>query len=142
MPPRTAASGTARKPRASRQLAAVQRAASDSDALLPPEEKPKVYLDGRVYVTLAGKDFLIQEKVGLMPLMMWVASNDGISPTSGNSALASLFHVLEDVVDPEDWTGFVKHTSAAKCEGEEFGKFVNAAIEGLAALPTQVPASS
>jgi hypothetical protein len=75
------------------------------------------------------------------PPTAWAAAASEID-TGNQSQLAGLFNLLKDMVLPEDWTEFRKFTRESKTDDEEFGKFVNAAIEAIAARPTGESAGS
>lgn len=142
MPPRKAPSAAARTRSTARaDLARAQRLAGDPDALLPEGQQAKERVDGRLYVAIAGRDFMLAEKTGLMPLMLWVAASDRFSAQQ-NASLSGLFRVLEDTVDESEMEDFVKHTTDSKCGIDDFVQFINAATEALAARPTGEPATS
>jgi hypothetical protein len=127
--------------RAARQLRRVQAAVADEKTRLPEEVRAQETADGVLAVPIAGRKFRIQESLGLMPLMEWAAVTESVD-VDNQGQLASLFYLLKDLVDPEDWDAFRKFTRDEKCTDEDFIDFVNASVEAIAALPTAEPAGS
>jgi hypothetical protein len=127
--------------RSAAQLRRVQAATADPKVRLPVDERAVEVEDGVLAAPIAGRRFRLQETIGLMPLMEWAAATDEVD-TGNQAQLAGLFNLLKDVVDTEDWTAFRKFTREEKCDDEDFVKFVNAAIEAIAARPTGEPATS
>lgn len=123
------------------QLRRVQAATAEEKVRVPVDERAVEVEEGVLAAPISGKMFRLQESVGLMPLMEWAAATEEVD-TGNQAQLAGLFFLLKDVVDPEDWTEFRKHTRQEKCNDEDFVKFVNAAIEAIAARPTGEPATS
>lgn len=125
-----------------RQARRVQAATADPKVRLPENERAVEVADGELLAApLAGHYFRLQESIGLMPLMEWAAATVEVDPDN-QVQLAGLFNLLKDLVDPEDWTEFRKVSREAKCNDEDFVKFVNAAMEAIAARPTGAPATS
>jgi hypothetical protein len=123
------------------QLRRVQAATAEEKVRLPADERAVEIAEGVLTAPISGKLFRLQESVGLMPLMEWAAATEEVD-TGNQAQLAGLFFLLKDVVDPEDWSEFRKYTREEKCNDEDFVKFVNAAIEAIAARPTGEPATS
>lgn len=139
MPSRTPP-GTTSPARPAAQLRRVQGATADPKVRIPVEESA-VEASGAMMVPAGDKLFTIQESIGLMPLMEWAVATEDVD--AGNQGqLASMFRLLKDLVAPDQWMDFRKHTSEAKWGPDEFVKFINAAIEAMAARPTQEPATS
>lgn len=127
--------------RSTSQLRRVQAATADPKVRLPGEDRAVEVEDGVLTAAIGGRSFRLQETIGLMPLMEWAAATDEVD-TGNATQLAGMFNLLKDVVDPEEWGAFRKHTRENKCGDEDFVKFVNAAIEAIAARPTGEPADS
>lgn len=122
------------------QLRRVQGATADPKVRLPVEESA-VDTDEGMMVPAGDKVFHIQESIGLMPLMEWAVATEDVD--AGNQGqLASMFRLLKDLVRPDEWMEFRTHTSEAKWGPDEFVKFINAAVEAIAARPTREPATS
>ena len=123
------------------QLRRVQSATAEAKVRLPEDERAVEVEEGVLVAPLGGRMFRLQDSLGLMPLMEWAAATDEVD--AGNQAqLAGLYRLLKDLVDPEDWNEFRAFTRESKSGDEDFIKFVNAAIEAIAARPTGEPASS
>lgn len=123
------------------QLRRVQSATAEAKMRLPDDERAVEVSEGVLAAPVAGKMFRLQDTIGLMPLMEWAAATDEVDV--GNQAqLVGLYRLLKDLVDPEEWNEFRAFTREGKCDDEDFIKFVNAAIEAIAARPTGEPASS
>lgn len=128
-----------RKPRATE--AQLQLAVQDQDARVEEESRAVQETPDCAKAPLKGKLFRIDLDTGLMPLMEWAAANDSVDPANLQQA-ASLFYLLKDIVDPEDWDEFREHAKATKCKGDDFVKFQNAAAEAIVAVPTEEPENS
>jgi hypothetical protein len=124
-----------------RQARRVQAATADPKVRLPEDERAVEVADGELSAPLAGHYFRLQESLGLMPLMEWAAATVEVDPDN-QVQLAGLFNLLKDLVDPEDWAEFRKVSREAKSNDEDFVKFVNAAMEAIAARPTVAPVTS
>ena len=97
--------------------------------------------DGELRVPIAGKSFRLADSIGLMALMEFAVAADEIDALAG-SQLVAMYRLLKDVVHEDDWADFAKHTREAKCTDEDFADFQNAALEALAARPTEEPEHS
>lgn len=85
--------------------------------------------------TIEGVKIRLQDTIGSMALMEWAASGD---ETIGSVAgLRAVYHVLEDLVHPDDWVLFRSTTRKAKTDAEKLFDFVNDAMEKISALPTK-----
>jgi len=119
-------------------------------------------------VTLAGEDFRVAQKVGLMPLLKF--SHAASLRTDDEKALAALYEILRDVIyegdepcgecpgclaagetatardcavaDEGDWGRFQDHAVECKADGEELLDVVSQAIKIITARPTESPSSS
>ncbi len=96
---------------------------------------------GELTVPLKGQEFRLAEDVGVMPLMEWVVAADGKDGENAKS-LVAVYHVLQDTVHEDDWDEFRQHSRETKCKAEDFGNFINAALEALAGRPTEEPSGS
>lgn len=123
------------------QLRRVQSATAAPEVRLTEDERATEAADGSLYAPIAGKRFRLADSMGLMPLMQWAASQEGVD--TGNVAqLVSFYKVLKDLVHPDDWQAFCDHTCEAKCGDAEFSAFQSAAMEAISARPTGEPATS
>lgn len=123
------------------QLRRIQSATADPKVRLPEEDRAIEDADGDLKAQIAGRYFRVAETIGLMPLMEWAASQDSVDG-SNQTQLAGLFRVVKDLVAPEDWDEFKVFTRDKKCTDTDFVAFVNAAIEAIAARPTEEPETS
>lgn len=97
--------------------------------------------DGRK-VEFLGSDYLMAEKIGLMPLMRFAhVSSKGLD--SGDmEGLAAMYTMIQDCIDPADWKRFEADAIEKKAEAEDLFDVVKRVIEILSARPTQRPAES
>lgn len=123
------------------QLRRVQSATADPKVRIAEEARATEDADGTLYAPIAGKRFRLAESYGLMPLMMWAASQDGVD-TGNVAGLVSFYKVLQDLVHPDDWQAFCAYTCESKCGDAEFSAFQSAAMEAISARPTGAPATS
>jgi hypothetical protein len=119
-------------------------------------------------VTLAGQDFRVAEKVGLMPLLKF--SHAANLRSDDSRAYVAMYEILRDVIieaedpcgncegcktagalatardcafaDEGDWERFQDHAVACKAEADELFEVVEQAIKVIAARPTESPSSS
>lgn len=71
-----------------------------------------------------GKDFLIAERVGTMPLMRFAKfAQSGIEADS-MEGLAATYEMIEQCLDPEDWSAFERHATTTRADEEELMEFV------------------
>jgi hypothetical protein len=128
-----------RKPaRAARR---VQAATAEEKVRLPADERAVEVADGELRVPVAGRYFRVVESIGIMPLMEWASALDSID-VRNVAELASRFRLLKALVHPEDWDEFRAYTTEAKSSGDDLLAFQNAAVEAMAARPTEEPAAS
>jgi hypothetical protein len=127
--------------RSASQARRLQAATADPKVRLPEGERAAEAADGTLSVELAGKSFRLSDSIGVMPLMEWAASREEADPQDAGQLL-SIYRILQDLVDPEDWLAFKQHAREAKCGFTEVFAFQNAAMEALTARPTGEPASS
>lgn len=126
--------------RSASQARRIQTATVDAKVRLPRDKRAVDTADG-LSAPIAGRHFRLSESIGLMPLMLWAAAQDEID-TSNVSQLSSFYRVLQDLVHPGDWPEFVAHTCERKCNDTDFAAFQNAAMEAIAARPTEAPGIS
>jgi hypothetical protein len=123
-----------------KELAAIQLATVDPDALVPEEKRVKKTPKGPV-LAFQGEEFELSDEVGYMALMEWAAASD-IAVDSGEGLIA-IFHMLEAVVkDGAEFKRFRAHARVNKGGPEEMWDFINAAMEIQSALPTEGPEAS
>lgn len=113
----------------------VQAATSDEKTRLPADKRALELTEGQLVAPIRGRYFKITDSLALMPLMEFAAATQDVD-VDNQVQLASLFRVLKDIVDPEDWSEFRSFTTSEKCGADDFGAFQNAAIEAMAARPT------
>ena len=123
-----------------RQVRRAQAAVADPKVSLPPDERA-VEEDSGLRVPIAGKYFRLSDGIGFMTLMEFAVSSDDADPESP-ARTRSFYYVLKDLVHPDDFAEFCKHTRDARCDATAFVAFQNAAIEALTARPTEAPAAS
>lgn len=119
-------------------------------------------------VTLAGRDFRVAEKVGLMPLLKF--SHAANLRADDARAYVAMYEILRDVImeaedpcgecdgcktagtgatardcnfaDEGDWDKFQEHAVECKAEADELFEVVEQAIKLISARPTESPSSS
>ncbi len=144
-----------------------ERAAIELQQATDPELSGEVISPARV-ITLAGEDFRVAEKVGLMPLLKF--SHAANLRTDDERAYAAMYEILRDVIleaedpcgacdgckaagrdakardcavaDQGDWDRFSDHAVACKADADELMDVVAQAIKVIAARPTGSPSSS
>ncbi len=132
-----------------------------------PELSGEVISPARI-VTLAGEDFRVAEKVGLMPLLKF--SHAANLRTDDERAYAAMYEILRDVIleaeppcgqcaackqagadatardctvaDEGDWDKFQDHAVKCKADADELLDVVGQAIKLIAARPTESPSGS
>ena len=147
--------------------AAEERGAIELQQALDPELSGEVISPARV-ITLAGEDFRVAEKVGLMPLLKF--SHAANLTTADDRAYAAMYEILRDVImeaedpcgacpgckaagdsatardcpfaDEGDWDRFQDHAVACKADADELLDVVAQAVKLIAARPTESPSSS
>jgi len=119
-------------------------------------------------ITLAGQDFRVAEKVGLMPLLKF--SHAANLRADDSRAYVAMYEILRDVImeaedpcgecpgcqaagvtatardckfaDEGDWERFQDHAVACKAEADELFDVVEQAIKLISARPTESRSSS
>lgn len=127
--------------KARRQARRVQAATADAKVRLPEGKRALEVADGGLVAPVSGRYFRLSDTMGMMPLMEWAAAQEDVDP-GNQQQLVGLYRILKDLVLPDDWAEFREFTRDAKCDAEAFITFVNAAIEAIAARPTEAPATS
>lgn len=93
-------------------------------------------------VTLAGQEFRMSERIGLMPLLRFAhASAKGVD-SNDMQGLAAMYEVIRDCIDESEWDRFQQHAIDTKAESEELLQVVSDVIEVLSARPTGSPSGS
>jgi len=132
-----------------------------------PELSGEIISPSRV-ITLAGEDFRVAEKVGLMPLLKFsYAAN---LRTDDERAYAAMYEILRDVIledeppcgkcpgckeagknaetrdcqfaDEGDWGRFQDHAVECKADADQLMDVVAQAIKVISARPTESPSGS
>lgn len=122
-----------------RDIAEVQLDAGDQSVRMPEDKRAKKTEEGLI-AELKGEEFLISEEIGAMALMEWAAAAD--LPVGSSKGLSAIYHILECVVDEDDWNTFTTHARKTKADPEELLDFLNAAMEAIAGRPTPASSSS
>lgn len=121
----------------------IQEATADPQVRIPAGKRATEDADGALRAPIAGKWFRLSGSIGLMPLMEWAAAQEETAVDVRNaSQLLGFFRILRDLVHPDDWEAFRAWTRDNRCNDEDFIEFQNAAMEAIAARPTQEPATS
>jgi hypothetical protein len=128
-PPRTT-----RRPTGDARAAKVQLGTADQDARVAKDKRAKLEAEHGT-APLRDRKFMLNQIPSVMALMEWGAS-------TGGDGLPAAFHVLEDIVHPDDWAEFRKFAREEHVEPDELADFINAAMEGLAGRPTVGPSGS
>lgn len=144
-----------------------ERAAIELQHAADPELSGEIISPTRV-VTLAGEDFRVADKVGLMPLLKFsYAAN---LRSDDERAYAAMYEILRDVIlededpcgkcagckaagadptagdcavaDEGDWERFQKHAVDSKADADELLDVVSQAIKVISARPTESPSVS
>jgi hypothetical protein len=123
-----------RKPVGDARAAKVQLSTADQDARVAKDKRAKLEAEFGT-APLRDRKFLLNQIPSVMALMEWGAS-------SGGDGLPAAFHVLEDLVHPDDWAEFRKFGREEHVEPDELADFINAAMEVLAGRPTVAPSGS
>ena len=146
---------------------AAEQGALELQRASDPELSGEIISPARV-ITLAGEDFRVAEKVGLMPLLKF--SHAANLRTDDDRAYAAMYEILRDVVleaeepcgscpgckqaapdptardcafaDEGDWDKFQDHAVKCKADAEELMDVVAQAIKLISARPTESPSSS
>lgn len=103
--------------------------------------KPVAFMrDGSKYAEYDKVEYKLADEIGVVPLMRWAAAAD--LSTDDTGAMGAMWAILQDLIDPQDFPGWVKHASKNKADAEEVLDFVNVCMEAITGNPTERPASS
>jgi hypothetical protein len=93
-------------------------------------------------LTFAGEEFGVADRIGLMPLMRFAHLADGGVDSEDMSALAAMYDLLEQCIDPVDWQRFQRAATKVRADGEALMGIVKQAIEVIGERPTGRPSDS
>ena len=144
-----------------------ERAAVELQHATDPELSGEIISPSRV-ITLAGEDFRVAEKVGLMPLLKF--SHAANLRSDDEKAYAAMYEILRDVIledeppcgkcagckaaapapaardcqfaEEGDWDRFQQHAVECKADADELLDVVSQAIKVISARPTGSPSDS
>jgi hypothetical protein len=116
-------------------LADIQLDAGEQDIRLPEDERAEISEDNRVKAPIKGKSFAVSDEIAVFPLMEWAAADQ-------MSTLAATFRLLKSLVAEDEWPAFSAHVTHENASAEDFGKFINAAMEAISGRPTEAPGHS
>jgi hypothetical protein len=123
------------------ELAAIQGAVA---AAAPGSTADGAVVNGKVTggrtVTLAGKQFRIADKVGLMPLLKFAAFAD--VDTQDARALGAMYAMLRDCIHADDWRAFEDHATECKADADDLLDVISKAVELISGRPTGQPGPS
>jgi hypothetical protein len=145
----------------------IEISAADIQASTDQELSGEVVNSARV-ITLAGREFRVADKVGLMPLLKF--SHAANLRANDDRAFAAMYAILRDVIyegdepcgrcpgckraspepvtrdcqiaDQGDWEAFEEHATKCKADEEELLEVVTQAIKLITARPTELPSNS
>ncbi len=146
---------------------AAERGAIELQHAADPELSGEIISPSRV-ITLAGEDFRVAEKVGLMPLLKF--SHAANLRSDDEKAYAAMYEILRDVIledeepcgkcpgckaaapdpvaadcafaDEGDWERFQQHAVDSKADADQLLDVVSQAIKLISARPTESPSGS
>ena len=121
------------------ELAAIQGAVAASVPGTTAEPVNGKAVPGRT-VELLGKHFRLADKVGLMPMLKFSAFAD--MEVQDARALAAMYAMLKDVIDPADWRKFEDHAVDSKADADDLLTVISRAIETISGRPTKQPGPS
>lgn len=148
------------KPSPDREMAVVQARAAAQDGAEVAEGT--VISSGKV--ALAGREFRIAEKIGLMPLLKFASASD--MSTTDPRALSAIYSMLRDCVyegkpgcqecqfckagdeegcsayDKGDWAAFEQHAIETKADADELLSVITQVLEVVSGRPTKPPSGS
>lgn len=123
-------------PKTDRELAKVQRATVDPEALAVEEVEGKVVGQKKYdMVELKGEKFRIAEEIGAMPMLKWAAASE--LSTDDPKALGAIYAMLKDCVLEEDWSNFEQHAMKTKADAEALLDVITKALEVISGRPTK-----
>jgi hypothetical protein len=83
-----------------------------------------------------GKDFRLAEKVGLMPLLSFAALAEAGVDTMDFRALATMYHLLQQIIHPDDWGRFQSHASEVRADADDLLGVVTLGLEAVSGRPS------
>lgn len=89
-----------------------------------------------------GETFTIADRVGLMTLMQFAAVAAKGVDVSAMEGLAAMYRMLEDCLEPDEWTRFQDRARAAKATEDDLLAVVRQCIEVIGGRPTSPPSDS
>ena len=129
---------TTARAKTDRELAAVQLARTDREALTADTVEA---VEGQVvgkkeydYVSLGDEKFRIREKVGAMALFKWSAASEMSSEDP--RALGAIYAMLKSVIYKEDWPKFEEYALDNDHDAEELLDVITKALEIVSGRPT------
>lgn len=88
-------------------------------------------------VELLGKAFTVADEVGTMPLMRFARlAEDGLDADE-MEGLAAVYDLLEQCLDPADWTAFQRHATKTRANTEVLMEFVAEVLAMVGERPTE-----
>lgn len=126
-------------PKTDRELAAVQLAKTDKEAL---HVETVEAVEGNVIgkkeydeVELKGEKFRVREKIGVIAMLKWSAASE--LNTDDPRALGAIYAMLKSVILKEDWPAFEDHALDSDADAEELLGVVEKALEIVSGRPTE-----
>lgn len=93
-------------------------------------------------VAFLGEEFRLADQVSTLALMRFAkVASTGVS-ADDMEGLAALYDVLEQCIDPEQWSAFQKHADRKRAQSDELLAVVQEALPRIAARPTGRPSDS
>ena len=93
-------------------------------------------------IELAGERFAMAENIGAMPLMRFAKVAKGGADSDTLDGLVAMYDLLEQCIDPADWSRFQAHADKVRADGDQLMEVVGKVFEVLAERPTSRPAVS
>lgn len=129
----------ATSPKTDRELAKVQLASADSNALNDKVVTGEVVDDdsGKTYdyVELAGKKFRVREKIGALAMLKWAAASE--LDTDDPRALGAIYAMIKSVILKADWADFEATALDEDSDAEQLLDVVSKALEIVSGRPTK-----
>jgi hypothetical protein len=93
-------------------------------------------------IVFMDRPFRCAKKFGLMPLIRFgYLSKKGLD-TADEDALAAMYDVIRQAIDPDDWDAFMDHAADTHADEDELMEVVAQAIQVISARPTVRPSDS
>lgn len=93
-------------------------------------------------VEFFGEDFVIADRIGLMPLMRFAKVAKSDVDSNDLAGLAAMYDLLEQCIAPQDWQRFQDCADRNRADGDELMTVVSEVIERLTNRPTGRPSVS